>query len=86
MFKKAEVQKVPCSLAGRELGYMSQEWKEKSESMSEWIRRIPEGFCGGNSIRPPDVWLIKVLAGDLPHAIILFDTVDEVRINGFYHF
>ena len=85
MFKKAQIQKVACSLAGRELGYMSREWEEKNQTLSEWIRRIPEDFCGAG-MRPPDVWLIKVLEGDLPHAIILFDTVDEEKINGFYHF
>jgi hypothetical protein len=86
-FRKAEIQKLPCSTVGRELGHMSQEWKDKSESMSVWIRRIPEDFCGGNRIKPPDVWLIKLLSDDLPHAIILFDNQeDEELINGFYHF
>jgi hypothetical protein len=86
MFKKAEIKKLPCSVAGRELGWMSQEWRESNRSLADWIRKIPEDFCTGTTIEPPKVWMVKVLADDLPHAIILFDTTEDDKINGFFHF
>ncbi len=85
-FKKAAIEAGNCTQVGRELGYMSGEWKEKSETVAEWIRKIPDTFCTGNDIKPPKVWLMKLLEGDLPHAIILFQTGEDELITGFYHF
>ncbi len=88
-FKKAELEKLDCTGAGRELGYMSAEWKSKNEDTAVWIRRIPEQFCETNSEHPPRVWMLKLLEGgegDLPHAIVLFATGEDDLISGFYHF
>ncbi len=86
-FKKVPLEKGNCTAIGRELGYMSREWREKDADVAQWIRRIPENFCGGNDINPPRVWLIKNLEGDeVPHAIVLFSTGEDDKITGFYHF
>ena len=82
----AEFQAGTCTSVGRELGYMAIEWREKDPELSEWIRQIPEAFCTGTDLRPPKLWLIKVLGGELPHAIVLFQVGVEDLITGFYHF
>lgn len=85
-FKGAELQAGGCTQIGRELGYMAGEWKEKSETVADWIRKLPDAFCTGVDMKPPKVWLVKLLDGDLPHAIVLFQTGEDQLITGFYHF
>jgi hypothetical protein len=85
-FKGAEVEKGTCTSVGRELGYMSQEWKSKSEAVAEWIRTIPESFCDGIAPVEPKLTLLKVLGDDLPHAIVIFQTGEEQLVTGVFHF
>ncbi len=86
-FRKLPLEKGNCTTVGRELGYMSNEWREKNEDVSVWIRRLPQAFCENNDIVPPRVWLIKNLEGDdVPHAVVLFATGEDDKITGFYHF
>ncbi|MEC8023176.1 MAG: hypothetical protein VX223_04535 [Myxococcota bacterium] len=85
-FKTAELEVGTCTSAGRELGYMAQEWKTKSESMADWIRSVPQDFCNGMDPIPPKVTLLKVLGDDLPHALVLFQTGEEQLVSGVFHF
>lgn len=85
-FKAAELEVGTCTSVGRELGYMAQEWKTKSESMADWIRNVPQQFCNGLDPIPPKVTLLKVLGDDLPHAVVLFQTGDEQLVTGVFHF
>ena len=85
-FKAAEVETGTCTSVGRELGYMSQEWKSKSETMADWIRTIPEQFCDGTAPVEPKLTLLKVLGDDLPHAIVIFQTGEEQLVTGVFHF
>lgn len=85
-FRAGDLEEGSCTSVGRELGYMSNEWRDVDASVAEWIRKIPEDFCGGNSIEPPTLWLVKILDGDVPHAIVLVRTGEEDLITAFYHF
>lgn len=85
-FKAAELEAGTCTSVGRELGYMAQEWKTKSESMADWIRNVPQEFCNGLDPIPPKVTLLKVLGDDLPHALVLFQTGEEQLVSGVFHF
>ncbi len=84
LFGTANVEKVSCTTLGRELGFISGEWKEKSETMSEWIRQIPEPWCS-DPTKEPELWLVKVTT-DLPHAIVLMRPNIESPIAALSHF
>ncbi|MFT7626043.1 MAG: hypothetical protein ACI9WU_005236, partial [Myxococcota bacterium] len=86
-YKGGVIEASDCTSAGRELGYMAGEWRSEDEDLATWIQRIPETFCESNAINPPRVWLLKVLEGERPHAIVIFATgAEDDLINGFYHF
>lgn len=85
-FKDATLEQSDCTSLGRELGYMATEWKDTDETMAEWIRGIPETFCTGEGLHPPKVTLLKVLGGELPHALIVVHQGEDPKVIGAYHF
>ena len=85
LFVKAAIEKVDCTRAGRELGFMSEEWKDKSPNVAEWIRKIPDALCSTNSLEPPEVWLVKG-HDELPHALVLFRTGTDELVDAVFTF
>ena len=84
-FAKSPIEKVDCTRAGRELGFMSEEWKDKNPSVSEWIHKIPDALCTSNAPEPPEVWLVKA-HDDMPHALVLFRTGTDELVDAVYTF
>lgn len=85
-FKEGDTAVVECTALGRELGYFAMEWKERDETVAQWIRDIPEQFCTGEGLHPPKFHLVKVVGGELPHALIVIVQGEDPKVIGAYHF
>ena len=85
-FKNTPIESKTCTQAARELGYMAQEWRDKKPEVGIWIGRINRQFCTGEGLFPPKVWIAQVLVGDVPHAVVLYDTGEDKLIDAFFHF
>ena len=86
-FGKATMEAGNCTQAARELNYLAMEWKEKDKTVADWIRDIPDKFCGLDTANPPRVWLVKMHTDDdVPHAIVVYAEGKSAVLKGLYHF
>lgn len=85
-FKDSKAEAGNCTGVGRELGYMAMEYRETDQSLAEWIGKIPDDFCTGEGMYPPKFQLLKILDGDLPHAVVVVYQGEDPKVIGLYHF